>query len=45
MKEFRTLALVEIRLPAGQSPVILRALDSPGKFVMDVRYINLTLID
>ena len=45
MKEFRTLALGEIRLPAGQSPVILRALDIPGKFVMDVRCINLILID
>jgi arylsulfatase A-like enzyme len=45
MKEFRTLALGEIKLPAGESPLTLRALEIPGKSVMDVRRITLTLID
>jgi arylsulfatase A-like enzyme len=45
MKEFRTLALGEIKLPAGQSPLTLRALEIPGKSVMDVRRVTLTLRD
>lgn len=44
MKEFRTLKLGEIRLPAGQGPLTLRALDIPGKSVMDVRRVTLTLL-
>ncbi len=43
MKEFRTLALGEITLPAGQSPLILRALEISGKSVMDLRRVTLTL--
>jgi arylsulfatase A-like enzyme len=45
MKEFRTLALGEITLPAGRSPLTLRALEIPGKSVMDLRRITLTLRD
>lgn len=44
MKEFRTLKLGTITLPAGQAPLTLRALDIPGKSVMDVRRITLTLL-
>jgi len=45
MKEFRTLKLGEITLPAGQAPLSLRALEIPGKSVMDVRRVTLTLLD
>lgn len=45
MKEFRTLRLGDMRLPAGQAPLTLRALDIPGKSVMDVRRVTLTLLD
>ena len=44
MKEFRTLNLGEISLPAGTGPLTLRALDIPGKSVMDVRRVTLTLL-
>jgi hypothetical protein len=44
MKEFRTLKLGEMELAAGQGPLVLRALDIPGKSVMDVRRVTLTLI-
>ncbi len=37
MKEFRTLRLGDMKLPAGQAPLTLRPLDIPGKSVMDVR--------
>lgn len=43
MKEFKPLALGKIKLPAGRGVLTLRALDMPGKSVMDVRRINLTL--
>ncbi len=45
MKEFRTLKLGEITLPAGRSPLTLRAIKIPGKSVMDVRRVTLTLLD
>jgi arylsulfatase A-like enzyme len=45
MKEFRTLKLGEIKLPAGGGPLILRALEIPGSSVMDVRRVTLTLLD
>lgn len=45
MKEFRTLTLGEITLPAGKAPLTLRALRIPGKSVMDVRRVTLTLRD
>lgn len=44
MKEFRTLALGEITLPAGAGPLILRALEIPAQSVMDVRRVTLTLL-
>jgi hypothetical protein len=34
-----------MRLAAGQGPLTLRALKIPGKFVMDVRRVTLTLVD
>jgi hypothetical protein len=44
MKEFRTLDLGEITLPAGAGPLVLRALEIPGQSVMDVRRVTLTLL-
>ena len=44
MKEFRTLKLGEITLEKGAKPLTLRALDIPGKSVMDVRRVTLTLL-
>ncbi len=44
MKEFRTLQLGEINLPVHTGPLTLRALQIPGKSVMDVRRVTLTLI-
>ena len=44
MKEFRTLKLGEVTLPAGQGPFTLRATDVPGASVMDVRRVTLTLL-
>ncbi len=45
MKEFRTLNLGEVNLPAGEGPLTLRALEIPGKSVMDVRRVTLTLLE
>ncbi len=45
MKEFRTLKLGDITLPAAQGPLTLRAMEIPGKSVMDVRRVTLTLLD
>ncbi len=45
MKEFRTLKLGEIQLPKAQSPLVLRATHIPGKSVMDLRRLTLTLLD
>jgi len=44
MKEFRPLKLGEITLEKGSAPLILRALEIPGRSVMDVRRITLTLL-
>lgn len=44
MKEFRPLKLGEITLQQGQGPLTLRALEIPGKSVMDVRRVTLTLL-
>jgi arylsulfatase A-like enzyme len=44
MKEFRRFKLGEMDLEAGQGPLTLRALQIPGKSVMDVRRVTLTLI-
>ncbi len=43
MKEFRTLAFGEIRLEKGNGPLTLRAIAIPGKSVMDLRRLTLTL--
>ena len=43
MKEFRPLDLGLMALPAGRGLLTLRALEVPGRSVMDVRQINLTL--
>lgn len=43
-KEFRPLALGEIELPRGEGTLALRALDIPGKTVMEVRRLTLTLL-
>lgn len=45
MKEFRTLKLGEIELPAGEGALNLRATEIPGKSVMDLRRLTLTLLD
>ena len=44
MKEFRPLSLGVISLKKGQTPLTLRALEIPGKSVMDVRSVTLTLL-
>jgi hypothetical protein len=44
MKEFRPLRLGEIKLQKGQGQLVLRALEVPGKLVMDVRRVTLTLL-
>jgi hypothetical protein len=43
MKEFRSLKLGEINLRAGRGELILRALEIPGKTVMDLRRLTLKL--
>ena len=43
MKEFRPLNLGTVRLEKGRGELTLRALQVPGKSVMDVRRVNLTL--
>lgn len=43
MKEFKVLQAGNIRLPAGEGLLTLRALKIPGKSVMDVRQVNLIL--
>jgi hypothetical protein len=45
MKDFHQLNLGQISLEAGQGPLTLRALEIPGKSVMDVRRVTLTLLD
>lgn len=44
MKEFRPLNLGVIDLKRGQAPLTLRATEIPGKSVMDVRRVTLTLL-
>lgn len=44
MKEFRTLTLGEIALAKRQGSLTLRALEIPGKSVMDMRRVTLTLL-
>jgi arylsulfatase A-like enzyme len=45
MKEFRTLNLGKMKLAAGQGALTLRAVEIPGKSVMDVRRVTLTLVE
>ena len=45
MKVFHPLRLGEITLRRGQGLLTLRALEIPGKSVMDVRQVTLTLLD
>ena len=44
MKEFRPLRLGTLRLEKGRGLLTLRAREIPGRYVMDVRRINLTLL-
>jgi arylsulfatase A-like enzyme len=44
MKDFRTLELGEMILPAGQGSLTLRAVEIPGQSVMDVRRLTFTLL-
>ena len=44
LKEFRPLKLGEIQLEQGVAPLTLQALEIPGKSVMDVRRLTLTLL-
>jgi arylsulfatase A-like enzyme len=44
MKDFRPLKLGVIRLERGRGPLRLRAVDIPGKTVMDLRGLTLTLL-
>jgi arylsulfatase A-like enzyme len=44
MKEFRPLKFGPVRLEQGRGPLVLRATDIPGKSVMDLRAITLTLL-
>jgi arylsulfatase A-like enzyme len=43
MKPFRTMTLGEIALTPGRAPLELRATDIPGRTVMDLRRVTLTL--
>jgi arylsulfatase A-like enzyme len=43
MKDFHPLDLGTIRLERGRGPLTLRALDVPGRSVMDMRLVRLTL--
>ena len=43
VKDFRPLRLGIVRLEKGRGELTLRALDVPGKQVMDVRAVVLTL--
>jgi hypothetical protein len=45
MKEFKPLSLGTIRLERGRGTLTLRALEIPGKSVMDMRLVTLTLKD
>jgi hypothetical protein len=43
MKPFRTMTLGEVKLEPGKGELILRATDIPGKSVMELRRLTLTL--
>jgi hypothetical protein len=43
MRDFRTMTLGEVRLEPGKGELRLRATDIPGKSVMDLRRVTITL--
>jgi hypothetical protein len=43
MRDFKTLSLGSMKLPAGRGLLTLKALDIPGKTVAEVRRVTLTL--
>jgi arylsulfatase A-like enzyme len=45
MKDFKTIELGEVTLPAGKGELTLSAIDMPGKSVMEVRRVTLTLLE
>lgn len=45
MKPFKPLDLGVIELPKGEGELVLRAVEIPGKSVMDVRRVTLTLLE
>lgn len=45
LKEFHTLQLGEIMLDAGEGPLVLRAVEIPGRSVMDLYRLTLRLLD
>ncbi|MCA9097753.1 MAG: arylsulfatase [Planctomycetaceae bacterium] len=45
MKEFHSLSLGEIELEQGEGELTMRAVEIPGKSVMDVRRVILTLLE
>lgn len=45
MKPFKTLKLGQIKLPEAEGNLTLRALEIPGKSVMDLRRLTLTLVE
>jgi len=45
MKEFHSLSLGEIELEQGEGELTMRAVEIPGKSVMDVRRVTLTLLE
>jgi hypothetical protein len=45
MKDFKTLELGVITLPSSEGDLVLSALEMPGKSVMEVRRVNLELVE
>jgi hypothetical protein len=45
VKDFKRLEVGEVELKKGRGELTLRALEVPGKQVMDVRYVVLTLVE
>ena len=45
VKDFRPLELGTLRLDGGRSPLVLRAPEIPGREAVDVRWVELTLVE
>jgi len=45
VKDFKPLKLGVIELSKGRGPLILRAVNIPGRSVIDLRAVTLTLVD